>query len=393
MCLNRLFSILTGGILMLTSPLGVAMDFAGIDLQGTGFLTFAVGTTLNRGVAQPNSGFNCPCFVSDYAQTGVYQQGGLQWRPDTKLGLQGSAVFNPRFSLTGQVVARGAAGGQVDYEWLYADWKVSDELTLQVGRKRLPLLHYSESQDVGMSFPWVHLAPQLYGWEIVNYNGVNMLYRDDWGDWLSSMNFFAGSETVKDNGYWKIYNRNNTRTDTRWSNILGADWELKRDWFTTRVGYLQSDIQNSNPLSVPPLIFTNKTQQNMYTASLDADSDHWVARVEFLYINRKSSYGEDFSQMYGLGYRIEKWLPMLSYNNYLMVQRLDVAAGLHPSQAEAHSTTSMLLRYELDSRSALKLQYDRWKNKAQMPFFTSTPNTAIPMGTVDLLTASYDLMF
>lgn len=393
MRIKKLFSILAFGGLTLNSPLAAAMDWAGIDFQGTGFLTLAAGTTLNRGVAQPSSGLNCPCFVSDFAQSAVYQQGGLQWRPDSKLGLQGSAVFNPRFSVTGQVVARGAAGGQLDFEWLYADWKLNDELTLQVGRKRLPLLYYSESQDIGMSFPWVHLAPQLYGWEIVNYNGLNVLYRDDWGDWSSSMNFFAGSETVKDSGYWKMYNGNNTRTDSRWSNILGADWVLNRDWFTARVGYLQSDIQNSNPLSATPLVLNNKTQQNLYTASLNVDSDHWVARAEFLYINRKASYGEDFSQMYGLGYRIGKWLPMLSYHNYEMVQRLDIAAGLHPSQAEAHSTTSMLLRYQLDESSALKLQYDHWKNNAQLPFFAWSPNTSVPIGNVDLLTMSYDLIF
>lgn len=395
MYLKKLFPILTLGILMLISPLGRAVELGGVDFRGSGFLTLAAGATLNGGAAQSSSGFNCPCFVSDYAQTGVYQQGGVQWRPDTKLGLQGSAVFNPRFSVTGQVVARGAAGGQLDFEWLYADWKLSDELTLQVGRKRLPLLAYSESQDLGMSYPWVHLPPQMYGWEIVNYNGINLLYRNDWGDWSSSMNFFAGDETVKDSGYWKVYKGANTRTDSRWSNILGADLVLNRDWFTTRLMYLQSDLQNTNPFSTTPLAFNTKTAQNLYGISLNADTEHWVARAEFLYINRKASYGEDFSELYGLGYRVGKWLPMLTYNSYHMVQRLDVAAGLDPSQAEAHSTTSLLLRYELDNSSALKLQYDRWKNNAQMPFFTakSNTNTSIPMGHLDLLTASYDLAF
>ncbi|MDD4963932.1 MAG: hypothetical protein PHI11_08460 [Gallionella sp.] len=385
---------LTTAILWLgMSSQSAAIELAGVNIDGSGFLTFAVGKTLNAGAAQPGSSFRCPCFVSDFAQTSVYQQGGVQWRPDTKLGLQGSAVFNPRFSVTGQVVARGAAGGQLDFEWLYADWKLNDELTLQVGRKRLPLLYYSESQDLGMSYPWVHLAPQMYGWEIVNYNGVNMLYRDDWGDWSSSMNFFAGDETVKDSGYWKLYNGGNTRTDSRWSNILGADLVLSRDWFTSRLVYLQSNIQNTNPFSTTPFVYNNKTPQNLYGISLNADADHWVARAEFLYINRKASYGEDFSEVYGLGYRVGKWLPMVTYNNYHMVQRLDVAAGLDPAQAEAHSTTSLLLRYELNKSSALKLQYDRWKNNAQTPFFTATPNTSVPMGHLDLLTASYDLVF
>ena len=32
-----------------------------------------------------------------------------------------------------------------------------------------------------MAYPWVHLPGQVYGWEIVNYNGANLLYRDQWG--------------------------------------------------------------------------------------------------------------------------------------------------------------------------------------------------------------------
>ena len=393
MNLKTKLKMTTWALCLAMPSLSAAVELAGVDFQGSGFLTLAAGTLLNGGVAQPSSGLRCPCFVTDFAQSGVYQQGGVQWQPDTKLGLQGSAVFNPRLSVTGQVVVRGAAGGQFDFEWLYADWKLNDKLTLQVGRKRLPLLYYSESQDVGLTYPWVHLAPQMYGWEVVNYNGLNMLYRDDWGDWSSSMNFFAGDETVKDSGYWKMYNGNNTRTNSRWSNILGADLVLNRDWFTTRLVYLQSSTQNTNPTAANPLAFSDKLPQHLYGISFNADSEHWVARAEFLYINRRASYGEDFSQVYGLGYRVGKWLPMVTYNNYYMVQRQDVAAGLNPAQAEAHSTTSLLLRYDLSPVSAVKLQYDHWQNKAQQPFFTSTPNTAVPMGNLDLLTASYDRVF
>lgn len=369
---------------------GHAVELGGVSFSGSGFLTLAAGTILNGGAAQSQSGFNCPCFISEFAQGAVYERGGVQFQPDSKLGLQGTATFSPRFSVTGQTVLRGAAGGQVDFEWLYGDFKINDQLTLQLGRKRLPLLYHSESQDVGLSYPWVHLAPQIYGWEIVNYNGANLLYRDQWGDWAAGVNLFGGDEQVRDSGYWKMYNGKNTRTDSRWSNILGADLTLSQDWFETRLVYIQSDIQNT---LVNSSTFIAKTPQSIYGISLNAEFEHWIARSEFMYINRKASYGEDFSQVLALGYRVGKYLPMVTYNNYRQAQRLDVAAGFNPNQSEAHSNTSLLLRYDLSTSSALKIQYDHWKNKAQAQFFTFTPNSAAPMVKADLLSVSYDLVF
>jgi hypothetical protein len=171
---------------------------------------------------------------------------------------------------------------------------------------------------------------------------------------------------------------------------LGADLTLGKDWFETRLVYIQSDIQNTLPNSTT---FNAKTPQSIYGVSLNAEFEHWVARSELMYINRKASYGEDFSQVLALGYRMGKLLPMVTYNNYRQAQRLDVAANLNPNQSEAHSNTSLLLRYDLTTSSAIKLQYDHWKNKAQTQFFTAMPNTAVPMGSVNLLSASYDSVF
>jgi len=386
MSFKKLSKTLTmAGLLSVIAPSVQAAEVGGIDFKGSGFLTLAAGTVLNSGAAQNAGGYNCPCFISNYADAGVYEKGGVKWLPDSKLGLQGTAAFNDRYSLTSQIVARGANGGNADVEWLYGSVRLNNRLTLQVGRKRLPLFYDSESQDVGLSYPWVHLPPQLYGWEVVNYNGANLSYEDQWGSWSSGMNFFTGGETVKDNGYWKVYNGKNTRTDSRWSNIGGTYLSLNNDWFWARLLYIQSDIQNTTP---PALVLGNPARQKIYGISFNADYEQWVARSEFLYINRKESYGGDHAQLYGLGYRIGKLLPMVSYANYRQSWSAD------QTQAEAHSTTSLLLRYNLTASSDIKLQYDHWQNHAQSPFFTTaSPNTAVPIGSANLLSASYDRVF
>ena len=374
----------------------------GIKFSGSGFLTLAAGKVLSGSGGDPAAvrekyGYQSPSFIADYAQGGVYESNGWNFGPDSKLGLQGEAKFNDRFSATGQVVARGARDGKVNLEWVYGSYKLDDKITLQAGRKRLPLFYYSESQDVGLSSPWVHLPPQLYGWEIVNYNGANVLYRDQWNGWASSLNVFAGNETRKDDGYWKIYNGKNSVTDSRWSDIVGGEWSLSpRDWLETRLVYIQSYTQNKVVIGNaaaginPNADFSAKTRQKIYGFSVSADYESWVVRAEFLSINRREDYGGDRAQLLGVGYRVGKFLPMVTYANYKQIRKPDspnVVNGTYPIDgAEGHDTLSLSLRYDLTTSSAVKAQFDHWRDKSGLGF---TP----PYGSSNLLTVGYDLVF
>ena len=53
-----------------------AVDLQGLEFTGSGFMTLAAGRVFGgtRDVAV-DQGFHCPCFISDYAQRGVYEAG------------------------------------------------------------------------------------------------------------------------------------------------------------------------------------------------------------------------------------------------------------------------------------------------------------------------------
>jgi len=138
----------------LLGALTVAANCDAIEYSGSGFMTLGVGKMLS-GTRANVSDYNCPCFNADYAQGGIYDgRSNLQWRPDTKIGVQGSASID-NFSLTAQVVARGADTGNVGLEWLYGSYKMNDNITFQLGRKRLPMFYYSDVQDIGVALPWL----------------------------------------------------------------------------------------------------------------------------------------------------------------------------------------------------------------------------------------------
>jgi hypothetical protein len=369
------------GLALCIAELVAAAEAGPFDLSGSGFLSAVAGKVV-RGQSDPHTdlGYRCPCFVSDYGQNGVYENRGWQVGPDSRVGLQGTAsVDGGRYSLTAQAVSRGSRKAAVDLEWLYASAVIGSDWTVQVGRKRLPLFLSSEVQDVGYALPWTHLAPQLYGWEVVNYNGASLNYQHAFGPWLANAQLLYGNETVRDSGYWQIYNGKGTRTDTRWRDIAGLELKFSRDWFEVRGVLIQSTTQSRN-LSAGETAYSTPARQRIHGLSFNADSGSWVGRAEFLYIDRRQDYGFDHAQLYAAGRRFGPWLAMISHADYRQV----VTAA--PDTAEGHRTRSLVLRYDLGESMALKLQYDTWRDK-------TAPNYGSLHGNVQLISVGFDKVF
>ena len=351
------------------------------------------GTSANVG------DFNCPCFVSDYAQAAIYDgRSGLQWQPDSKLGLQGSVLFdNQRFSLTAQMVSRGAKNGAADLEWLYASYKLNDKVTLQAGRQRLPMFYYSDAQDIGVALPWTHLPTWLYGWQAVNYNGVKMRYQDQFGDWSAIANLLAGDEHRKDSGYWEVYgNGRQSSTNVNWTNIVGGDLTLAKDWLETRVVYIQSNTQDqavSNIWDYQTLAYdiaptlAPVAKQRIYGLTAKADYQNWQLYYELINIDHPGLTYKDYSQNLATGYRYGKWLPMVTWGEYWgKVVTEGVLPNAPSSIANSQQTLSLSLKYDLTTSSDLKLQYDMTRDHSD-PRFTPL------YGSSNLLTFAYDRVF
>jgi hypothetical protein len=390
-------SLAMAGIMMLGYN-SQAVELGGVEMTGSGFLTLGAGKMLG-GTKHNVNDYNCPCFTADYAQGGVYDnRGGLQFNPDSKLGLQGSAFFdNRRFSLTAQAVSRGAQDGKVNLEWLYASYKINEKFTVQAGRKRLPMFYYSDTQDIGVALPFAHLPPQLYGWEAVNYNGANLTYQDQWGAWTTNADLVLGNESKKDTGYWKIYNGRQSRTDIKWNNIVGGDLSLSKDWLETRLVYLQSNnkaktvsgIWDATTSSYDPTNidtdYRPPIKQRIYGITVNADYNNWLLRSEAIQIDHPSTLPtyKDLAYIVGGGYRYGKWQPMLTWSRYKAVA---IGEGSVASGQEGHYTIAWTLRYDISTSSDIKVQLDDQHDM-------SGPNYAAPYGNARLLTVTYDMVF
>lgn len=390
------FSALIGAVAL--SPLAQAVNIGGIEFEGSGFMTLGIGKMLG-GTSGQVMDRSCPCFTSDYAQGGVYDdRAGLQFKPDSKLGLQGTATVNRQLSFTGQAVFRGARDGEPNLEWLFGSYKLNDSLTLQVGRKRLPMFYYSDTQDVGLALPWTHLPPQLYGWEAVNYNGVNLAYQGQFGEWRVASNLLYGAEHYKDSGYYKIYYGKNNKTDVKWDAIVGGDFSFSKDWFEGRLVYIQSHTRSksrtgswfdSPEYSESDSDFSEPLKQRIYGAAINIDYNDFLLRSEAIFIDRPGASYKDNSKILGVGYRLGKWTPMVTWSHYRGLA--NIPNGGDPEGQEKHATVAYTLRYDLSTSSAIKVQYDVQKEKGG-PNWTLV-NGVPRYGDARLLTATYDIVF
>ncbi len=386
----------------LTCALATTNSYAdegdGIEYSGSGFMTIAAGKMLG-GTSGNVGGYNCPCYIADYAQAAIYDgRNGLQWGPDSKLGLQGNVSFdNQRFSVTAQAVSRGAENGTADLEWLYGSYKLNNKITLQAGLQRLPMFYYSDSQDIGFALPWTHLPTWLYGWQAVNYTGASMRYQDQFGDWSAIASLWGGNEHNNNSGYWKVYgNGAQSITNVNWTNILGSYLTLSKDWFETRVVYMQSNTQDqavSNTFDftnmaydLPPTL-APIAKQRVYGLTTKADYQNWQLYYELINIDHPGLTYKDYAQNLAVGYRYGKWLPMATWGEYWgKVVSEGVLPGAPTSIANSQQTYSLSLRYDLTTSSDLKLQFDSTSDHSD-PGFTPL------YGSSRLLTVSYDKVF
>lgn len=324
----------------------------------SGFASLVAGKVLDGSRTEPYYRYECPCFIADYGHGALYSK-SLSIKQESKVGVQGTYTFTPALSATAQVVGRGVDGVKAGLEWAYLSYDLSPAWTLQVGRKRLPIYYYSDFQDVGYAYTWVRPPADIYGWEIVNYNGVNATWRGEWGSWAVKSNLFAGREDTKKNLMQRLYYE--TPQDVTWKSILGGDLVFAREGWTARLTYIQNGVQqwdhdSGERVTPAPDSERSSEKQRIYGFSVNADIGNAFVRSEYSVFDRSSYSYKSHAWMLGAGYRIGDYTGMLTHSRY------DERNRFTPDAIQRDRGWMATLRYELKGGMALKLQYDRFRD-------------------------------
>lgn len=344
-----------------------------VDFSYNGFATVAVGKTIS-GVSQDYLDIKCPCYISNYPGVGVYEN---KWsaKPDSKIGLQGTVKVTDKLSFVGQVVLPASNDMKPQVDWAYASYDATSDITVQAGRKRLPLFAYSDFFDVGYSYPWMRAPGDLYGWQVVAYNGANVMYKTKVKGVGVTANVWAGKETDKDNRMLgQIYYGD--RVDETWKDIIGGYVDLDMDVITFRAVAMTNKVDRWVGRGADRVVNKDGVKQNFYGLSSNIDYKNFVIRTEINRFERPSV--KDIYNIYfvGAGYRIGDFLPMLTYSSF----KEDFKTS--PSENEIHNTKSFSVRWDVKPGTAVKFQYDDFRDKSAFAFVGNSKTVAVSLDQV-----------
>lgn len=81
---------------------------------------------------------------------------------ETLLGLRADYQINQKLNIVTQGVAYANPDRKSKIQWLYLDYRPSNNLSFKIGRQRAPLFDFSEVIDVGFAYPWISLPQSVY---------------------------------------------------------------------------------------------------------------------------------------------------------------------------------------------------------------------------------------
>ncbi|MDH5424967.1 MAG: porin [Gammaproteobacteria bacterium] len=284
-------------------------------------------------------------FLSDYPNTGLYDK-DISFAPDTSFGIQFKTSTNESFEFIIQLLSHGSLDYDIDVDWAYINYSIDSELSLQLGRKRLPLYYYSDFYDLGFAYYWIRPPSDSYTWQISAYNGMSLLYEPDLGKWDTTFNFYLGREDDKENELLSFLADNNL-VDESWKNILGFVAEVSDDTFDYRFTVMNSQLsRQSNNVTL-----SDGVNQLFYGISVNIHADKLIFLSEYNHYQRHADNISVSTYMLSLAYKLNKTTPHITYSQ--LKQRPILNGG-----DEHHYTYSLGVRHNLNPSTALKVQYD-----------------------------------
>lgn len=393
-----------------------AQDTSAVRISGfgTGALTFTDNDQAE--FARPNQSRG----VKKNPGTGV----------DSNLGLQADYRINDWLSLTGQGLVRKDGTDDVGAElsWAFAKFKVSDQLSIRVGRMGLPTFMISDYRNVGYANTFLRPPSEVYSQvPISNVDGVDVTWTRSFAETSFTAQLALGRAKSPITG--------GAHVEAKQMRALSLSAE--RGPFTVRFGRTEAKVTVADSAQLNTLVSTfdnagnnlkvsqlndmarlidNKSKKGTFT-SVGASMDWNNIIVQTEYAKRKlESYANASDSWYVLaGYRIGKLLPY--YSHARLIAKSDFtdtiptacAAGAAPactptvralrstmeslrttSTGQSQSTDSIGLRWDFASSADIKFQIDRIKPEGKGLFVV--PTTAFK-GPVTVGAIAVDFVF
>ncbi|MHD0644736.1 porin [Pseudomonas aeruginosa] len=271
------------------------------------------------------------------ADYGINGQINDHWRGDaiSKAGAQFQYGLTDKIDVTAQLTAkpeRDKWKGNV--EWLYVAGHVNDNLTVRAGRLRTPVYMYSETLDVGNSYPWLRLPDEVYSQvQLSNYEGADVTYSLPMGEHTLTLGANAGQAVNRN------YYQYDMLLDADYKNYRGLSASFATSEFGTfRASFSEADISVNH---------RDEIHGRFVSYGYQFDNGTWLANAEKTQLVTEGP-GNDLNAYYVMGgRRIGDFLVHLTH------------AEMHDQGVGTQSSMTYGLNYSLTPSITLKGEYKR----------------------------------
>ena len=334
------------------------------DIQFSGFASVVGGQTISG---------KDDAYLADYSLVGLYDD-DLSFQPETTMGLQARANLDLGLSFTSQWISRGLDDFNSDISYAYLSYQLTPDLTLQAGRKRLPLQYYSEFFDVGFAYPWIRPPADLYTWQILNFNGVSLDHKTRLGKGILGTSFYVGREDSTNNRLLSTFFFNEATNET-WKNIIGIRSDYALGNFQTLISYTNFKLDRTFTSFTTTRENITNSNVDFYAASFNFDNGQHLFLSEINHWN--SPRFATTNWLLSLGYQVNNLTPYLAFSEFKQEEKIT------NEDLEEHTTSSVGLRWNFHPQAALKIQFDEIQDKGSLAL----------VGDAQAITFGIDLVF
>jgi hypothetical protein len=398
--------------------LGKAMDAKPVNMQ-----------SISDSKLKINGFITAAATVADEDVNNFNTSDVVNFRGLSKAGVQLTYQLNDKADATVQMVARsddtnGTDTWELNAEWAYLGYQLTDDLKVRAGRMRVPFYMYSESLDVGYSYPWARPPLSVYRSPITAYDGVDMTYLFNTGGLRHTLQFWTGSYADTSNGPAGIPD------DIELKDQYGVN--LTSTWgdFTARAMMFTIAIDGTTTVDfgggAPPIYVQLDAEDKLDYSSLGFQWDNGQYFVITETTDLRSEKGLFFTDEKAgyvtVGTRIQDWTPYATYGWYHTANEGDfvgIADGepacggpaaiggdtTNKSCSSQSKNISLGLRKELGTNLSFTMQWDHYSDFGDTNGFWGFADysaTGFPVVTVnpgegwdnaDVYTMSLDAVF
>ncbi|WP_440994933.1 porin [Arhodomonas sp. SL1] len=337
------------------------------------------------------------------------------WSPevDSRLGLQLTAEFTPRFSGVVQVITeqRYDDSYRPRVEWANATYELTPELSVRAGRMVLPTFMASEHRKVGYANPWVRPPQEVYrGVPVTSVDGVQVSHRVRVGGVTNTLRGTYGQTEAKMAGGGETEARGSitvTNSLESGATTLFASYNRSRLTMDALNPFFDAFRQfGPKGAAIADRYDVDGKRFEIFTLGARYDPGDWFVMGELSRTESRSFIGDSRGGYITAGYRIGALTPYATVGRTRITSATSdpglpaappaLNEGLNAllSSGASQKSISVGARWDFARNAALKLQYDHLDLDEGSPGVLINEQPGFERGgSVNLFTATIDFVF